>query len=139
MRRQRYICFDPSTGKIIHTVYYQKEDLPESAKSVHLAVDADLVVEDYYVFDGVLVKKPDKPTVHHVFDYTAKQWIDPRTPETEWPLVRAKRDRLIAATDWTQLPDVPLATKEMWANYRQSLRDVTLQPDPFNIVWPVAP
>lgn len=92
-----------------------------------------------YVTGGVHTPLPPKPTVHHVFDYAAKQWIDPRTPETEWPLVRAKRDRLIAATDWTQLPDVPLATKEMWANYRQALRDVTLQPDPFNIVWPVAP
>lgn len=92
-----------------------------------------------YVVGNKLVDKPPQPSLHHTFDYTTKQWIDPRTPETEWPLVRAKRDRLIAATDWTQLPDVPLATKEMWANYRQALRDVTLQPDPFNIVWPVAP
>ncbi len=139
MSRQRYICFDPSTGKIIHTVYYQKEDLPESAKSVHLVVDADLVAEDYYVCGGVLVKKPDKPTLHHTFDYTTKQWVDLRTPETEWPLVRAKRDKLLLASDWTQLPDVPLTTKEMWANYRQALRDVTLQADPFNIVWPGNP
>ncbi len=92
-----------------------------------------------YVTGGVHIPLPPQPSPHHIFDYTTKQWIDPRTPETEWPLVRAKRDRLIAATDWTQLPDVPLATKEMWANYRQALRDVTLQPDPFNIVWPVAP
>lgn len=96
-------------------------------------------VWDKYVVGDVLVSKPKQPSPYHVFDYAAKQWIDPRTPETEWPLVRAKRDRLIAATDWTQLPDVPLATKEAWANYRQALRDVTLQPDPFNIVWPVAP
>lgn len=92
-----------------------------------------------YVTGGVHTPLPPKPTVHHVFDYAAKQWIDPRTPETEWPLVRAERDRRLAASDWTQLPDVPLATKEMWANYRQALRDVTLQPDPFNIVWPMAP
>jgi hypothetical protein len=30
-------------------------------------------------------------------------------------------------------------TKEVWAAYRQALRDVTLQPDPFNIVWPTPP
>lgn len=92
-----------------------------------------------YVVGDKLVSKPPQPSQHHIFDYTTKQWIDPRTPETEWPLVRAERDRRLAATDWTQLPDVPLATKEMWANYRQALRDVTLQPDPFNIVWPTAP
>ena len=65
--------------------------------------------------------------------------LDCRTSETEWILVRAERDRLLQASDWTQLPDVPLVTKEAWAVYRQALRDVTLQPDPFNITWPVAP
>jgi hypothetical protein len=82
---------------------------------------------------------PEQPSPHHVFNYATKQWEDPRTPETEWPLVRAQRNALLSASDWTQLPDVPLATKEAWAVYRQALRDVTLQSDPFAIVWPVAP
>ncbi len=56
-----------------------------------------------------------------------------------WATVRAERDAMLRASDWTQLPDVPLATKETWAIYRQALRDVTLQPDPFSLVWPVAP
>ena len=82
---------------------------------------------------------PPKPSEHHVFDYTTKQWVDPRTHETEWPIVRAERDRRLLASDWTQLTDVPLTTKEAWATYRQSLRDITLQPDPFNITWPDPP
>ena len=53
--------------------------------------------------------------------------------------LRFHRDVLLAQSDWTQLPDVPIATKEAWAVYRQALRDITLQADPFNIVWPVAP
>jgi hypothetical protein len=53
--------------------------------------------------------------------------------------VRAERSRLLSACDWTQLQDVPIATKEAWATYRQALRDVTEQADPFSIVWPVAP
>lgn len=82
---------------------------------------------------------PLRPSEHHIIDFETRQWIDPRTPETEWPLVRAERDRRLAASDWTQLPDVPLLTKEAWAVYRQALRDVTIQPDPFNIVWPESP
>jgi hypothetical protein len=82
---------------------------------------------------------PPSPTPHHVFKCTTKQWEDPRTPETEWPLVRQQRDALLAKSDWTQLPDVPLATKDAWATYRQALRDITLQPDPFNIDWPTVP
>jgi hypothetical protein len=54
-------------------------------------------------------------------------------------IIRIKRDELLAASDWTQLPDVQLSTKEAWAAYRQALRDVTNQPDPFNITWPEPP
>lgn len=54
--------------------------------------------------------------------------------------VRQERDRKLAASDWTQLPDVPLDTKAEWATYRQALRDVTAQSGfPFNVVWPIPP
>ena len=92
-----------------------------------------------YLEDGALVEAPPQPSLNHVFDYTTKQWVDPRTPETQWPVVRSQRNAKLSASDWTQLPDVPLATKEAWATYRQALRDVTLQPDPFAIIWPVSP
>ncbi|QOT74847.1 tail fiber assembly protein [Cupriavidus basilensis] len=53
---------------------------------------------------------------------------------------RASRDALLAATDWTQLPDVPAATKAKFAAYRQALRDVPEQPGfPRAIAWPSAP
>lgn len=91
-------------------------------------------------WDGeVFILKPPPPSAHHIFDYTTKQWVDPRTEQTQWPVVRSQRNALLSASDWTQLPDVPLATKETWAIYRQALRDITDQSDPFNIVWPVAP
>ena len=91
-------------------------------------------------FNGTqIVSAGVQPSPNHIFDYAAKQWVDPRTNETEWEVVRAQRSQLLQQSDWTQLPDVPLATKEAWAIYRQALRDVTNQPDPFNIVWPVAP
>ena len=51
--------------------------------------------------------------------------------------VRNQRNSLIAATDWTQLPDVPQSIKFQWAPYRQALRDVPQQAGfPFNVVWP---
>ena len=61
----------------------------------------------------------------------------PRDAEAEKVSVRNQRDSLIAATDWTQLPDVPQAIKSQWALYRQALRDVPQQAGfPFNVVWP---
>ena len=65
--------------------------------------------------------------------------VVPRPDEEVWPVIRARRAVLLAESDWTQLPDVPLPTKEAWATYRQALRDITLQPDPHNIIWPTQP
>ena len=51
--------------------------------------------------------------------------------------IRDARDRMIAATDWTQLPDVPQSIKDKWVPYRKALRDVPQQAGfPFNVVWP---
>lgn len=58
--------------------------------------------------------------------------------------IRSKRARLLANSDWTQMPDSPLseAKRAEWAVYRQALRDL---PDTQavntvdEIVWPVRP
>lgn len=59
--------------------------------------------------------------------------------QQQWSIVRQERDKLLKDCDWTQLSDVVLENKEEWVIYRQALRDVTTQQDPFNIVWPVVP
>lgn len=55
-----------------------------------------------------------------------------------WAAVRAERNTKLSACDWTQLPDAPVDSAT-WAVYRQALRDITTQSDPFNIVWPQEP
>ena len=57
----------------------------------------------------------------------------------QWWEIRNERDRIIAHTDWTQNADVPESTKIKWQSYRQQLRDITKQEDPFNITWPTKP
>lgn len=56
----------------------------------------------------------------------------------QWQSVRSQRNELLSSCDWTQLPDTPV-NAEPWAVYRQQLRDVTKQADPFNIDWPLPP
>ena len=96
----------------------------------------------YYVnASGKLTLQPKAPNSFCV--WTSNGWFDPRPmaeqEAAQWEVVRSERKRLLQASDWTQLPDVPIDTKDAWAAYRQALRDVTDQPDPFNIVWPTAP
>ena len=58
-----------------------------------------------------------------------------------WAAVRAKRDALLAATDWVSVRAFELGqtVPEAWATYRQALRDITEQTDPFCISWPALP
>ena len=97
------------------------------------------------------VSDPPIPTPTQVLGWnsdTISWFIRDKTPEelqaeinAQWNVIRAERNSLLSASDWTQLPDSPLTIeqKQSWAEYRQSLRDVTLQSDPFNITWPIAP
>lgn len=53
--------------------------------------------------------------------------------------VRAQRDKLIAATDWTVLGDAK-TVKVDWKAYRQALRDVPEQAGfPYAVQWPMPP
>ena len=53
--------------------------------------------------------------------------------------IRYNRDRLLAASDWTQVADAPVDVAA-WATYRQALRDVPQQEGfPDNITWPEMP
>lgn len=63
-------------------------------------------------------------------------------PSTDWPAIRAERNRRLSATDWTQLADAPLSPAGVtaFADYRQALRDLPdTSPDPASLVWPEAP
>lgn len=84
-----------------------------------------------------LVGMAGKPTEFHHLDFVSGEWI--ADVNAAWEFVREKRSSKLQKCDWTQLPDVPIATKDAWAVYRQALRDITEQPDPFNIVWPTPP
>jgi hypothetical protein len=68
-----------------------------------------------------------------------KEELEDKAIDTAWAKIKQERNARLSASDWTQLPDVPLATKEAWATYRQALRDITNQPDPFTIQWPTQP
>ena len=61
--------------------------------------------------------------------------------EIKWSEVRSGRDSLLSESDWTQFNDSPISgsTLTEWQTYRQSLRDITNQSDPYDITWPNIP
>lgn len=84
-------------------------------------------------------------------------WEDPEPPPTKdaldalWPSVaedlawvpiRARRNSLLAASDWAVLPDSPLGTeaRDAWAAYRATLRNIPQTYEtPADVVWPQSP
>jgi hypothetical protein len=59
--------------------------------------------------------------------------------ENKWFEIREIGNELLSECDWTQLSDIPTETKAEWTEYRQLLRNVTTQSNPFSIIWPAKP
>ena len=55
----------------------------------------------------------------------------------QWKDIRNQRNSKLQDTDWRASSDVTLS--DDWKTYRQALRDITTQSDPFNITWPTMP
>ena len=55
----------------------------------------------------------------------------------EWVSIRESRNEKLEATDWRACSDLTISDE--WKNYRQALRDITTQSDPYNITWPTPP
>ena len=81
-------------------------------------------------------------------DLTAVEIAEIERQRAEWEAgaddraaeaVRAERDSLLVASDWTQIADAPV-DQAAWATYRQALRDITTQSGfPHEVVWPTKP
>ena len=82
---------------------------------------------------------PIRPSIFHQFNYKTKVWFIDR--ETLLAQVRAKRDKLLAETDWRVIKAMEAGEPmdPAWIHYRQLLREVTDQSDLENVVWPEIP
>jgi hypothetical protein len=100
------------------------------------------------------------PPIGHEFDLQRNaalvngQWVEtwevtPAPPDviaervaSKASQVRDERDRLLAESDWTQVPDAVNAgaDQDAWAAYRQQLRQLPEQASfPWDVIWPEAP
>ena len=96
------------------------------------SITGDVTTEEEYNSSVVFVDPSAKPSWSNV---------QAKLPDEQWGVVRGERNVKIWGSDWTQLDDVPITPEKKveWETYRQALRDITDQPDPFNITWPTPP
>ncbi len=103
-------------------------------------IDGNNVVSNVAIGDSALADNwiaSDTALINDVYADGVFSTPEPDA-DAQWAIVRAERNNLLADCDWTQLPDAS-ADAAAWAVYRQALRDITSQTNPFNIVWPVSP
>ena len=115
------------------------EKLKEYGWYSYRFVEAQKNENQYYDGSDFVIEENEVVEYQQVKDKTQQEI----TEETEgmWRAIRDRRNELLSETDWTQLPDSPLTNQKQteWQIYRQALRDITLQTDPFNINWPIKP
>ena len=128
-----------ATGEIVSI-----RDCPDITEQILdddiLWIDGEYPPSIYYMDNGVPVEFPAHSFKYANFDYSTKTWVeDVKRIKAE---VKAKRNTLLSASDWTQIPNGPLTAEKQaaWATYRQALRDITAQPGyPTDVEWPTVP
>mgnify|MGYP001219547784 CR=1 FL=1 len=119
-------CF-PSSG--VPTSFLTENNVVELIETLSYTTPSQKLSKvDAYVDSGKVynVKVESTTTDEQTALITAK-WVE----------VRMERDILLQQTDWRASGDLTLS--DDWKTYRQALRDVPTQSDPFNITWPTAP
>ena len=133
------------------------KDYPNVSFPKDVEADSELLAQ----YNVVIIASTPKPTVESnkkavkgevgfVDGAWRETWdiIDMSPEEIQFDIenklgnILGSRRGLLTKTDWTQLPDSPLASekKAEFATYRQAIRDLPTQPGyPDNITWPEMP
>ena len=119
-------CF-PSSG--VPTSFLTENNVVELIETLSYTTPSQkLSTVDAYVDSGKAYNvKVESTTTDEQASLTTAQWSN----------VRMNRDKLLQETDWRASSDLTLS--DAWKTYRQALRDITTQSDPFNITYPTAP
>jgi hypothetical protein len=120
---------------------YDGETVAKAEGLLRLFCNRPIIAFSSYVQDGVVIDKGDAPGPMMRFDYGQKSWVQDEA--LAWWMVRQVRDEKLRSSDWTDtmsaIDRLGVERFNAWQLYRQALRDVPLQGDPYGVVWPVQP
>lgn len=133
-----YTIYLITTGQILRIV--QTNNIQSQIQDGENYLEGSINDSMYYIENDLAVAIPPKPNDYSIFNFATKLWVEDENLAIAYIL--PKRQKLLYASDWTQIPNNPLTLQEQenWAKYRQALRDITSQFGyPFNITWPTPP
>jgi len=100
--------------------------------------DRNEEITDFSDFDAILTDR--QAEIDRQDEEAVQEALENEPSEEEKD--RAQRDSLLEETDWIVIKymDMGQSVPEDWSNYRQDLRDITLQDGfPGNVTWPEEP
>jgi len=119
--------------------------LLETSKFVSFS-DGYVSDNEYIAYtEGQRALKNNRPYYLAKWSNTSMSWEDLRSTQEkldqQWLSIKSQRNILLQDSDWrvVKASDTGVPISQNWKDYRQALRDITLQSDPFNITWPIAP
>lgn len=113
-------CYQIENNVVVNIV------LVDSVDSFPNLIEATAPASIGWVYDGTSFTNPNHEIESDI--------ITPLKEE-----IRADRDKLLSASDWTQVAGAPV-DQAAWATYRQALRDIPEQAGfPNTINWPTEP
>lgn len=151
-----YVLYNEQTGEIQISGVCHDEDFELQLRDGLSLMKGFGAYETHYVSEGQIVAytpeqvsaKASRPSSFHRWSNKTLSWKDSRTQEQiamgQATEARAKRDKLLAESDWTDTLSAKSrlgdSLYQAWQDYRQALRDISSQPGfPANVIWPKPP
>lgn len=115
--------------------------------AVFFTVDSDNKVtniiesETALLSDWIAMPDGQAPNIGATWDSQTQTFTAPAAPSLSVWENRDEAIRLLAESDWTQLPDIGLTTDNVidWRTYRASLRAIAKSPSAGALTWPTIP
>ena len=129
--------FDPETGQYTRSSWCDPSSPELNAPNTYRGV-VNIHSQYHDLASGKPVDMPPRPSGMHDFEYRGRRRV--LNTATQASPARGQRNAMLQASDWTQLADVPPATRAKWQPYRQALRDLPARPGfPSVVEWPSPP
>jgi len=142
----KYAIIDGTTVTKTGTIYelFPNTSFPKSGPPASFVSENNLLE----ITEWLATSKPDqKLTYVDVYLDSGKAYsvkVETCTDEekatniaNQWIGIRKERNEKLRETDWRASSDLTLS--DDWKTYRQNLRDITNQSDPWNVTWPTKP
>lgn len=141
MEMNTFTLYDSSTGRVL---FSGSASEPAALANPGTAVLVGEQHEDGWIEGGLHYPLPAQPSPHHVFEYTTKQWIDPRTiqelKDAKWSEIKTARNAAEFGTfTWDGSAfDSDAASQSRIQGAAQLATLALMNSQPFSIDWTLA-